>query len=103
MNFPTLPYAHVTNSFILEICFWGPTYHTFLYNITLLDLFFLNSSLRNFPSFKGGEGGLEPQKILSFLLPTFEGGRDFFLKTSLIQRFIKQVIFKCQMFLLRDF
>ena len=74
-----------------------------MYDVTLLDLFFLNSSLRNFPSFKGGEGGLEPQKILSFLLPTFEGGRDFFLKTSLIQRFIKQVIFKCQMFLLRDF
>ena len=40
MNFLTLPYDHVTNSFLLEICFWGPTYPTFLYNVTLLDLFF---------------------------------------------------------------
>ena len=44
-NFPTLHYDHVTNSFLLEICFWGPTYPTFLYDVTLLDLFFLNSSL----------------------------------------------------------
>ena len=47
MNFPTLPYDHVTNSFLLEICFWGPTYPTFLYNVTLFSLFFLNSSLSN--------------------------------------------------------
>ena len=33
-------YDNVTNSFILEICFWGPTYHTFLYNVTLFSLFF---------------------------------------------------------------
>ena len=45
MNFPTLPYDHVTNSFLLEICFWGPTYPTFLYDVTLFSLFFLNSSL----------------------------------------------------------
>ena len=45
MNFPTLPYDNVTYSFLLEICFWGPTYPTFLYDVTLLDLFFLNSSL----------------------------------------------------------
>ena len=40
MNFPTLPYDHVTNSFLLEICFWGPTYPTFLYDVTLFTLFF---------------------------------------------------------------
>ena len=40
MNFPTLPYDNVTYSFLLEICFWGPTYPTFLYDVTLLDLFF---------------------------------------------------------------
>ena len=40
MNFPTLPYDHVTNSFLLEICFWGPTYPTFLYDVTLFSLFF---------------------------------------------------------------
>ena len=41
MNFPTLPYDHVTNSFLLEICFWGPTYPTFLYDVTLFSLFFI--------------------------------------------------------------
>ena len=40
MNFPTLPYNHVTNSFLLEICFWGPTYLTYLYDVTLFSLFF---------------------------------------------------------------
>ena len=40
MNFPTLPYDNVTYSFLLEICFWGPTHPTFLYDVTLLDLFF---------------------------------------------------------------
>ena len=40
MNFPTLPYDHVTNSFLLEICFWVPTYPTFLYDVTLFSLFF---------------------------------------------------------------
>ena len=33
MNFPTLPYDHVTNSFLLEIWFWGPTYPTFSDNV----------------------------------------------------------------------
>ena len=40
MNFPTLPYDDVTYSFLLEIWFWGPTHPTFLYDVTLLDLFF---------------------------------------------------------------
>ena len=40
MNFPTLPYDHVTNSFLLEIWFCGPTYPTFLYDVTLCSLFF---------------------------------------------------------------
>ena len=40
MNFPTLPYDNVTYSFLLEIWFWGPTHPTFLYDVTLLDLFF---------------------------------------------------------------
>ena len=47
MNFPTLPSDHVTNSFLLEICFWGPTYPTYLYDVTLFSLFFLNASLNN--------------------------------------------------------
>ena len=46
MNFPTLPYDNVTYSFLLEIWFWGPTHPTFLYDVTLLDLFFfLKASL----------------------------------------------------------
>ena len=45
MNFPTLPYNHVTNSFLLEICFWGPNYLTFLYDVTLFSLFFLTLPL----------------------------------------------------------
>ena len=45
MNFPTLPYDNVSYSFLLEIWFGGPTHPTFLYDVTLLDLFFLNSSL----------------------------------------------------------
>ena len=40
MNFSTLPYDNVTYSFLLEIWFWGPTHPTFLYDVTLLDLFF---------------------------------------------------------------
>ena len=39
-NFLTLPYDHVTNSFLLEIWFWGPTYPTFLYDVTLFSLLF---------------------------------------------------------------
>ena len=45
MNFPTLPYNNVTYSFLLEIWFWCPTHPTFLYDVTLLDLFFLKASL----------------------------------------------------------
>ena len=45
MNFPTLPYDHVTNSFLLEICFWGPTYPTVLYEVTPFSLFSRNSDL----------------------------------------------------------
>ena len=48
IDFPTLPYDHVTNSFLLEICFCGPNYPTFLYNVTLFSLFFLKAFLRNF-------------------------------------------------------
>ena len=40
MNLPTLPYDNVTYSVLLEIWFWGPTHPTFLYDVTLLDLFF---------------------------------------------------------------
>ena len=40
MNFLTLPYDYDTNSFLLEIWFWGPTYPTFLYDVTLFSLFF---------------------------------------------------------------
>ena len=39
MNFPTLPYDNVTNSFLLEIWFWGPTHPTFLYDVTLFTFF----------------------------------------------------------------
>ena len=39
MNFPTLPYDNVTYLFLLEIWFWGPTHPTFLYKVTLLELF----------------------------------------------------------------
>ena len=48
MNFPTLPYDTVTNSFLLEICFWGPTYPTFLYDVTLFTLFFWTLPLDTF-------------------------------------------------------
>ena len=47
MNFLTLPYTCVTISFLPEIWFWSPTHPTFLYDVTLLDLFFLKSSLSN--------------------------------------------------------
>ena len=40
MNFPTLPSSHVTNSFLLELWFCGPTYPTFLCDVTLFSLFF---------------------------------------------------------------
>ena len=45
MDFPTLPYLHVTISFLLEIWFWGPTHPTFSDNITKYTLF-LKSSLK---------------------------------------------------------
>ena len=48
MNLLTLPYNCVTISILLEIWFWGPTHPTFLYDVTILDLFFLKSSLNNF-------------------------------------------------------
>ena len=35
MNFPTVPYDHVTNSFLLELWFWSPTYPSFSDKITL--------------------------------------------------------------------
>ena len=38
IDFPTLPYDHVTNSFLLEIWFWGPTNLTFSYNAMSLFL-----------------------------------------------------------------
>ena len=40
MNFLTLSYNCVTISFLPEIWFWGPTHPTFLYKVTLLELFF---------------------------------------------------------------
>ena len=40
MNFPTLPYDNVTDSFLLEKWFWGPTHPAFLYDVTLFSLFF---------------------------------------------------------------
>ena len=40
IDFPTLPYNHVTNSFLLEIWFWGPIYPTSLYDVTLFTLFY---------------------------------------------------------------
>ena len=39
INFPTLPYDYVTDSFLLEIWFWGPTYHK-LVTMSLFLLFF---------------------------------------------------------------
>ena len=41
MNFLTLPYNCVTISFLPEIWFWGPTHPTFLYDVTLFSLFFI--------------------------------------------------------------
>ena len=43
MDFPTLPYDHIPNLFLLEIWFWGPTYPTFCM-MSLFSVFF-NSSL----------------------------------------------------------
>ena len=40
MNLATLPYDHVTNSFLLEIWFCGPTYPTFLFDVTIFTLLF---------------------------------------------------------------
>ena len=40
MDFQTLPYLYVTISFLLEICFWGPTHPTFSDNVTHFTLFF---------------------------------------------------------------
>ena len=52
MDFQTLPYLYVTISFLLEICFWGPTHPTFSDDVTLFTVFFLKASLRekNFES-----------------------------------------------------
>ena len=51
MNFPTLPYDHVTNSFNLEIWFCGPTNPTFSDNVTLFTLYFF---IELFPKLKSG-------------------------------------------------
>ena len=40
MDFQTLPYLYVTISFLLEICFWGPTHPTFSDDVTNYTLFF---------------------------------------------------------------
>ena len=40
MNFPTLPSYYITNSFLQEIWFWGPTYPTFSDTMSLFLLFF---------------------------------------------------------------
>ena len=40
MDFPTLPYLHVTISFHLEICFWGQTHPTISDDVTNFTLFF---------------------------------------------------------------
>ena len=40
MDFQTLPYLYVTISFLLEICFWGPTHPTFVPDVTNFTLFF---------------------------------------------------------------
>ena len=45
MDFQTLPYLYVTISFLLEICFWGPTHPTFSDDVTNFTLFFLKASL----------------------------------------------------------
>ena len=45
MDFQTLPYLYVTISFLLEICFLGPTHPTFSDDVTNYTLFFLKSSL----------------------------------------------------------
>ena len=47
MSFLTLPYDCVTISFLPEILwFGGPTYPTFLYDVTLFSLFLLKASQR---------------------------------------------------------
>ena len=43
MDFQTLPYLYVTISFLLEICFWGPTHPTFSDDVTNYTLFFKSS------------------------------------------------------------
>ena len=45
MNFPTLPYDHVIDSFLQELWFWGPTYPTFSEAMSLFLLFFLSLPL----------------------------------------------------------
>ena len=57
MNFLTLPYNYVTISYLPEIWFWCPTYPTFLYDVTLFSLFFLNSSLMDDGEGDGDRGG----------------------------------------------
>ena len=52
MNFLTLPYNCVTISFLPEIWFWGPTHLTFLYDVTLLDLFFFEGFPNMFIHYK---------------------------------------------------
>ena len=53
MNFLTLSYNCVTISFLPEIWFWGPTHPTFLYDVTLFSLFFIEGFPYK-PHFWGG-------------------------------------------------
>ena len=52
MDFQTLPYLYVTISFLLEICFWGPTHPTFSDDVTNYTLFlfevFPNTTVLNY-------------------------------------------------------
>ena len=40
MDFQTLPYLYVTISFLLEICFLGPTHPTFSDDVTNFTFFY---------------------------------------------------------------
>ena len=48
MDFQTLPYLYVTISFLLEICFWGPTHPTFSDDVTNYTLFFWSLPLQSY-------------------------------------------------------
>ena len=57
MNFPTLPSYYITNSFLQEIWFWGPTYPTFSDTMSLFLLFF------NFEIFPNQDFRISTSKI----------------------------------------